>query len=64
MSTYKIPFFNLKKICLNYPKPAAMGYFQRTRERVRNSRGKRFISVRAITGLLYIYNCKPLSIPA
>ena len=30
-----------------------MGFFQRTRERVRNSRGKRAINVRAIEVLLY-----------
>ena len=31
----------------NHPKSAAMGFFQGTQERVRNSRGKRAISVRA-----------------
>ena len=39
---------------LNYPKSAAMEFFQGTQERVRNSRGKRAISVRAIEVLLYI----------
>ena len=41
-----------KKITLNYPKSAAMGFFQETQEGVRNSRGKRAISVQAIEGLL------------
>ena len=41
--------FNMKtKNTLNYPKFAAMGFFQGTQERVRNSHGKRDISVRAI----------------
>ena len=40
--------FNIKKkIKPNYPKSAAKGFFRRTQERVRNSRGKRAISVRA-----------------
>ena len=43
------------KITLNYPKSAAMGFlFQGTQELVRNSRGKRAISVRAIEVLLYL----------
>ena len=43
-----------KKISLNYHKSAAMGFlFQGTQEPVRNSRGKRAISVRATEGLLY-----------
>ena len=42
------------KITLHYPKSADMGFFQRTRERVRNSRGKRVISVRVTDVLLYI----------
>ena len=38
-----------KKNYLNYPKSAAMGFFfQGTLEQVRNSRGKRAISVRVI----------------
>ena len=37
-----------KKITLNYPKSAAMEFFIGTQERVRDSRGKRAISVRAI----------------
>ena len=31
----------LKKINLNYPKSASMGFYSGTQERVRNSRGKR-----------------------
>ena len=47
--------FNMNKMStLNYPTSAAMGFFQGTQERVRNSRGKRAISVRAIEVLLYI----------
>ena len=47
-------FFNMsKKNTLNYPKSAAIGFFLGTQERVRNSRGKRAISVRAIEVLLY-----------
>ena len=39
--------FNMKKrkITLNYPKSAAVGFFQGTQERVRNSRGRRAIIV-------------------
>ena len=41
--------FNIKKkITLNYPKSAAMGFLPRdSKKRVRNSGGKRAISVRA-----------------
>ena len=55
MSTHNIPFSISKKIItLNYPKSAAMGlFFQGSQERVRNSRGKRDISVRATEGLLW-----------
>ena len=42
-----------KKITPDYPKPAAMGFFLGTQERVRNNRGKRAISVRAAEVLLY-----------
>ena len=50
----KYTIFSIKKrITLNYPESAAMGFFQGTQERVRNSRGKRAISVRAIEVLLY-----------
>ena len=47
--------FNMKKrkITLNYPTDAALGFFQGTQERIRTSRGKRAISVRAIEVLLY-----------
>ena len=55
MSTYNIPILNIKKkITLNYPKSAAMRFFQGTQERVGNIRGKRAISVRAIKVLLYL----------
>ena len=54
MSTHNIPFsIEKRKIILNYPKSAAMGCFQGTGERVRNSRGRRAISVRATEVLLY-----------
>ena len=53
MSTHNIPFLNIKKITLNYSTSAAIGFFQETQERVRNSRGKRDISVRATEVLLY-----------
>ena len=53
--------YNVNKMnTLNYPKSAAMGFFfQGTQERVRNSRGKRAISVRAIEVLLYKQNILP-----
>ena len=41
-----------KEISLNYPKSAAMGFFEGTQERVPNSHGKRVISARATEGLL------------
>ena len=37
----------------NIKKKKAMGFFQRTKERIRNSRGKRVISVRATEVLQY-----------
>ena len=48
--------FNIKtkELIHNCTKSAAMGFLQGTRERVRNSRGKRAISVRATEVLLYI----------
>ena len=50
----KYTIFSIKKkFTLNYPKYAAMGFFQGTQERVRNSRGKRAIIVRAMELLLY-----------
>ena len=46
--------FNIKKkITLNYPTSAAMGFFQGILERVRNSHGKQAISFQAIEVLLY-----------
>ena len=57
MSKHNIPFsICIRKKTLHYPKSAAMGFFffQGTQERVRNSRGKRAISVRAIQVLPYI----------
>ena len=46
--------FNIeKKIILNYPKSAAMGFFPGTQEGIWNSRGKRTISVHASEVLLY-----------
>ena len=41
-----------KKITLNYPKSAVMGFSQETEERAQNSHGKRAIRVRAIEVLL------------
>ena len=56
MSTNNIPFSIYKrKITLNYPKSAAVGFLQGTQERVRNSRGRRSISVRASEALLYLF---------
>ena len=50
--------FNIKKkITLNYQKSAAKGFFLGTQERVRNSHGKRAISVRAIGVPLYYERC-------
>ena len=47
--------FNIKKnTILNPPKSAAKRFFLGTQERVRNSRGKRAISVRATEVLLYL----------
>ena len=45
----KCTIFSIKinKITLNYHKSAATGFFQGTKGRVRNSRGKRAVSVRA-----------------
>ena len=49
-----IPFLNSKeKIILNYPKSATMGFVLTDSRRIRNSRGKRTISVRALKVLLY-----------
>ena len=55
MSTHNIPFLNIKtKSALIMPNLQQWDLFQRTQERVRNSRGKRAISVRAIEVLLYL----------
>ena len=57
MSTHNIPFsIQKRKITINYPKSAAMGFVQGTQERVRNSRGRRANSVRATEVLLYGLN--------
>ena len=46
--------FNIKKkTTLNYSESAAKGFFLGTQERVRNSRGRRAISVRATEVLLH-----------
>ena len=47
--------FNIKKKNHSkyYPRPAAKGFFLRTEEHVRNSRGNRAIGVRATEVLLY-----------
>ena len=42
------------KITVNYLRSAAIVFFQGTQERLRNSRGKRAISVRATEGLLHL----------
>ena len=44
--------FNKKLKILNYPKSAAMGFFEGTQKRVRESCGKRAIIVRATEVLL------------
>ena len=55
MRTNNIPFPSLKKaIILNYPKSAAMGFVPRDQERVRNSRGKQAIGVRAIAAMGFV----------
>ena len=53
MHTQYTIFIIKKKITPDYSKYAAMGFFQGTQERVRNSRDKRAISVRATQVLLY-----------
>ena len=47
-----------KKITLNYPKSAAMGFFSKGLKNIRNSRGKQVISVHATGGLLWKYTFK------
>ena len=57
ISTHTIPFSIIKKkITLNYPNLQVWDFFQGTKERVRNSRGKRAISVRTTEDLLYLMN--------
>ena len=46
-------FNNYKKITINLPKSAAMGFLLGIQERVRNSRGKHAVRVRATEVLLY-----------
>ena len=59
MRTHNIPFSIYRgKHSLNYLNSAAVGFFQGTLERVRNSRGRRAISARAIEVLLYIFREK------
>ena len=54
MSIHNIPFSNIKKkITLNFPNLQPRDYCLGTQDRVRNSRGKRAISVLAIEVLLY-----------
>ena len=64
MRTHNIPYLNIKKkIILNYPKSATMEFVPRDLKRVRNRRGKRAISARAIEVLLYVVTgleCSPL----
>ena len=50
--TQQIIFKIIKKISQNYPESAAMGFFPGAQERVRNSRGKQAINVRATEVLL------------
>ena len=53
-----------KKITLNFPNLQQMDYFLGTQERVRNSRCKRAISVRAIEVLLILCKlCRPDKTP-
>ena len=47
MSIHTIYHFQYEKSTLNYHRSAAMGFFQRIQEWVRNSHGKRAISVRS-----------------
>ena len=54
MSAHYIPFSSYKKMALNCPKFAAMGFlFQGTQERVRNSDDKRSIGAQATEVSLY-----------
>ena len=55
MSTHSIPFSILKKSPKLIPNVQLWDFFQGTQERVRNSHGKRAISVQATEILLYFY---------
>ena len=63
MSTHNMPFISIRKE--NHPKLSKSAwmsfFFLGTQERVRNSHGKRAISVRATEVLLYVYAWKCLS---
>ena len=54
MSTHNIPFSKYKRKRLIIPNLQLWDSFQGAQERVRNSRGKRAISVRATEVLLYL----------
>ena len=54
MSTHNIPLSVQKENIPNTIMTAAMGFLSGTQERVRSSRGKRVISVRATAVLLYL----------
>ena len=57
MSAHNIPFsLYKKKITLIIPDLQPREFFLGTQEPVRNSRGKRVISVRAVEVLLYFHN--------
>ena len=61
----QLTIFNIKKkITINCPKSAAMGFFRGTHKRVRNSHGKRAITVRATEVLLYFYRKELRSLDA
>ena len=56
MSTHNIPFSNMeKKTAFIIRNLQLLDFFQGTQERVRNNRGKRAISARAIEVLLYVH---------
>ena len=54
MNTQRYHFQHKKENNPKLSKSEAMGFFQGTQERVRNSCGKRAISVRATEGILYM----------
>ena len=55
VATQYTVFIIKNKISIHYLKSAAMGFFLGTQKRVRNSRGKRAVSVRATEVLLYLH---------